>query len=389
MRNVRKSLCLFTFLLLLISLFSLSLSAQGDKETTTVNGETLPEEYLSFLDELPEEIASLLPDELFSTDAKEVTGAVKEMSDFSFLLRTVLSLCGLELSSCIGMLASIFGLLILSSILGAVKASIGRADVARAFSFCATLVILITLITVGYETVQSVTSYFETLGALTSSLIPLLGSLYALGGNVGAAVASSSGLSVFMVLLEGFVGKTVIPFCGICLGFSALCALDPSLRLGTLLATVKKNYSTVLTFVMMLLVAMLSMQTTLGARADTLAMKSAKFAAGSFIPVVGGSVSELLRSVSAGISYLRGTVGICAVLLLLFTLFPTLVRLFLVRLTFQISASCADMLACDAEKKLLEEFASLSGYLIAAVSVCSSVLLLSLCLFIHCASAIG
>jgi hypothetical protein len=41
------------------------------------------------------------------------------------------------------------------------------------------------------------------------------------------------------------------------------------------------------------------------------------------------------------------------------------------------------------EKKLLEEFASLLGYLIAAVAICSSILFLALTILIRCASAIG
>jgi stage III sporulation protein AE len=190
-------------------------------------------------------------------------------------------------------------------------------------------------------------------------------------------------------VLQTFVGKSILPFCGVCLAFSAVSALDPSLRTGTLLGTVKKNYTTLLAFLMMLLLAMLSTQTVLAARGDTLAMRSAKFAASNLIPVVGGSVSELLRTVSASVGYLRGTVGICAVLLLLLTLLPTLVELLLLRLSWQIGASAADLLGCDTEKKLLDEIASLNGYLITAVSICSSVLFLSLTLLIHCTDAFG
>ena len=60
-----------------------------------------------------------------------------------------------------------------------------------------------------------------------------------------------------------------------------------------------------------------------------------------------------------------------------------------VRFSDKQKVALAELLGCDAEKKLLEEFASLLGYLIAAVSICSSVLLLALTLLTHCASAIG
>jgi len=144
-----------------------------------------------------------------------------------------------------------------------------------------------------------------------------------------------------------------------------------------------------LSFFMMLLLAMLGSQTILGASKDTLAMRSAKFAAGSMIPVVGGSVAELLRSVSASVGYMRSAVGICGVLLLLLLMLPTLVELLLARATWQICSFFAEILGCDGEKRLLDEFASINGYLIAAVAICSSVLFLTFTLFTHCATALA
>lgn len=384
----KQSLLRKTVLFLLffcLSAASFSLTSFGEAAI----GETVPEEYHELLDVLPDGITSLLPSGLFSSEAEAVGEAVNEMGSFSYLLQTVLSLVGIRLGDCLRLLASVSGMLLLSAVCRTVQVSFAQQHVARAFSFCTTLIILSFLLTRGYDSIQSCASYFSNLGKMSAASIPLLGGLYAMGGNVSAAVASSAGLTVFMSLLEGVIGNTVVPFCGICLAFAAVGALDPSIRVGTLAATIKRHYTTALTFLMMLLLTMVSAQTLLGAKSDTLAMKSAKFAAGNLIPVVGGSISELLRTVSAGVGYLRGTVGICAVLLLLLLLLPTLIELLLVRLCWQLCASLADLLGCDGEKRLLEEFASLHGYLIAAVCICSSVLFLTFTLLAHCASAIG
>lgn len=377
---------LLLFLPLIWIALRLPLYAQEDESATFAD--QMPEEYTDFLESIPEDIRELLPEGLFSSNSEEVGEGVREMSNFSYLLRTVLSLIGLRIGDCVRILAPVCGLLLLSTVCNALKSSFRSETVGRAFSFCATLVITVSLLTQSYGCIESVTAYFSRLNALTAVILPLMGALYAIGGNVTAAVASSSGLSLYMTVLEELIGKSIVPFCGICMAFALVNALDPTLRTGTLLSTLKKNYTTALTFLMMLLLAMLSAQTTLGARSDTLAMRSVKFAAGNMIPVVGGSVSELLRTVSAGVGYLRGTVGICGVLLLILMLLPTLVELLLLRMTWQLSASLADLLGCDGQKKLLDEFASLLGYLIAAVSICSSVLMLSLTLLTHCASAI-
>ena len=381
MTMMKRCCLIFLSVCACLSIFSVFISAD--------DGKTLPDVYQDLLGSLPTSILERLPEGALSSNTEELGDAVGEMSSFSYLLKTVLSLVGLRLGDCLKLLCSVIGVLILSSICRTFCASLKKQEIARAFSFMITLIITISLFATGFGTIEGVVSYFETLNAFTSASVPLMGSLYVMGGNAAAAVAASAGLSVFMTVLEGVVGGSIVPFCGICLALALIGACEGGPRLGSLLTSLKKNYTLVLSFFMMLLLAMLSAQTVLGASGDTLAMRSAKFAAGSLIPVVGGSVAELLRSVSASVGYMRASVGICGVLLLLLLMLPTLVELLLARTAWQICAFFADVLGCDGEKRLLDEFASINGYLIAAVAICSSVLFLTFTLLTHCATALA
>ena len=381
--KTRIPICLFS-LLLLFPLLQFIVFA-----TETQDTQTLPDVYLDLFNSLPPSILEGLPEGALSNKAEEVGNAVGEMSSFSFLLQTVLSLVGLRLGDCLKLLCSVVGILILSSICRTFCASLKKPEIARAFSLMITLVITVTIFGAGFGTIESTVSYFETLNAFTSATVPLMGSLYIMGGNAAAAVSTSAGLSLFMTVLEEIVGNSIVPFCGVCLALALIGACEGGPRLGGLLTSLKKNYTIVLSFFMMLLLAMLSAQTVLGASKDTLAMRSAKFAAGSLIPVVGGSVSELLRSVSAGVGYMRSVVGICGVLLLILLMLPTLIELLLARATWQICSFFAEILGCDGERRLLDEFASINGYLIAAVAICSSVLFLTFTLLTHCATALA
>ena len=383
---ISKALCALVLLSFLLPHLCTSVFAA---QANSGAFEEVPEEYTDFLEQIPAEVLEHLPRELFSTNTEEIEEATQRMSSFSFLLQALLSSAGANLKGCLATLATVCGLLLLCALCRSLRQSLTQNGIGKAFSFCSSLVILCTLLSQGLRSVQSVRSYFSTLNTLCAALLPLTGALYAMGGNLSAAAASTTSLSVYMTLMEELVGKSILPFCSICLILALIGSMNAGIKTATLLSTIKKNYTTLLAFLMMLLLAMLSAQTVLGARSDTLMMRSAKFAAGNMLPVVGGSISELLRSVSAGIGYLRGSIGICALLLLLFTLLPTLVELFLMRLTWQISASIAELLGCEDEKKLLDEFASLGGYLLSAVCICSSVLVLSLTLLINCASAIG
>lgn len=371
-------------LLLLVGLV-LPFRAHAENDFT----ETPPDEFSDLLDAIPEEISELFPDGLFSENTAEIADTVREISNFPFLFSALLSLLGQAFRESLGTLCQVIGLLLLSAIFGAIRSSFRSESVGRAFSFASSLAVLAALLAETYGTVNAVVGYFERLNRLTGAVIPLSGALWAIGGNVTAATASSASLSIYLTVLEEAVGNSVIPFCGICLAFGTVGAVNPELRLGSLLASLKKHYTTLLAFLMMLLLSMLGFQTVLSARADSLAMRSAKFAAGNLIPVVGGSVSELLRTVSAGVSYLRGTLGICTLLLILLSLFPMIARIWLSGLCWQLAAGVADLLGCQSEKKLLDETASLCGYLLAAACICSSVLLLAVVLLVHCGSAIG
>ena len=347
-----------------------------------------PEEFEEFLGAIPEDIAELLPPGLFSGNTEEIAAEVRDLSSFSNLAAMLGAVLGEVLGNCLPTFCTVVGLLLLSAVFSAFRGALGSESVSKAFSFAATLALLSAFLAQTVGMIGSVVSYFQRLNRLTAAVIPLSGALWAMGGNVTAASASAAGLSVYLTVLEEAVGNSILPFCGFCMAFAVIGALDGSLHFGTLLATLKRHYTIFLAGLMTLLLAMLGFQTLLAAKNDSLAMRGAKFAVGNLVPVVGGSVSELVRTVSEGLSYLRGTLGLCTVLLILLSLFPVLVRLWLFGVCWQTTAGIADLLGCDAEKKLLEETASLCGYLLAAACICSSVLLLACVLLVHCGTAI-
>ncbi len=352
----------------------LTTSASAEEESTV--GEPPPDAYFDLLEGLPEELRQWLPDGLDSASTEEIGEAVEEMSSFSYLANAVLSMLGASLPSCAALLASLCGILILASLSRTVATSFGRTR--SAFTICSSLVIKGLLFANCILRFEEVSRYLTSLRNLTRLTLPLSAALYTLGGNVSQAVASTATLSVYLAILDELVTKSIFPFIGICLALFLMQSLSNAPRTDLLLSTLKSNYTLLLSFLMMLLLAMLSSRSLLAARSDSLLFHSAKFAAGKLIPVVGGSVSELLRTLSASVGYLRGTLGLCGVLLLLLTLLPTVIRLFLLRLVWQIAASVGELLGCESEKKLLNEFASLCGYLIAVASILSSVLLISL-----------
>ena len=140
---------------------------------------------------------------------------------------------------------------------------------------------------------------------------------------------------------------------------------------------------------MAIMAMVMGMQNQLTAKADSLGARAAKYALGSFIPVVGGTVGDSFRTVAASIEYIRGAAGGLAILIILLLLMPSLISLALGRSAVNISSAVAKMLGCEREGRLLSEIGNVYGYIMAVCSICSVLFIYALTLFMKCSAAIG
>ena len=159
--------------------------------------EDFGEEYEQMLDGIPEDIRELLPDGIFSDNPDEIYGAVSEISGFPYILRTVASLAGLRLGSALRLFALLLGLLVLSALLRSVRELIKSPALSQAVSLCSMSAILAAVVSVQYEMLSAILRFLDQFNFLVNSMIPIMGVLYAMGGNVSAAVANNSAMMVF------------------------------------------------------------------------------------------------------------------------------------------------------------------------------------------------
>ena len=355
---------------------------------TDTEAVTMPPAYTSIPDTLPPELEALLPDGLFSENAEEALSATTELTDWRYLLNTLGAALGLGLEDTVGLLCVLGGLILLAAVCARLRDGLGSTGgEILGFTVRLTVYTAIAMQTVG--ALSAVQTYFDRLMALTGGMIPVMGTLYALGGNLGRAAVSSELMLVFLGICQ-YISTTITPpLCVICTSFSLMDALGVRLTLSPLCDQLKRWYASVMGFVMFLLTLALSTQSLLAGKADTLGMRGIKYAVGNTIPVVGGAIAGTLSSVGVGVELMRSVCGVAGILLVAILLLPTLVKLLLLRATLRLAATVASMLACDGESKLLGDVASLHGYLAAAVSVCSVTFVIALALLIHSGTALG
>ncbi|MBE6620621.1 MAG: hypothetical protein E7625_04585 [Ruminococcaceae bacterium] len=385
MKTRRGAVCLF--LLLMIGALLL-LPVSGEQAKTDFP--SLPAEYKEMLQRLPESLRESLPQRVFSVDGEEAAGAWEALVSPEVLFSLLLQPLKDGWRQYLSLLLSLVGVLLLRGVSNALIEHIRTPVLAGGVKLICRVALFGIILGQAIGGLSEIASFYEDLQALTAAFLPLMGTMYAMGGNVATAAANHTTLLLSMSLVQWIGEESVVPLFSLCLAFGLMGAISGEVagRLQVVTGKLKKWYTTALGLAMLLLSTALGAQTTLTARADSLAFRTVRFAVSSTIPVVGGGVAEMLRTAATGISWLRGVVGIGGVVLLIWLLLPRLCSILLYRSLFSLAGDVASLLGCPEEGKLLGEVVSLYGYLLAVLSLSVMTFLLSLLLLLKCASVV-
>ena len=349
----------------------------------------MPAEYAEMLQGLPEAVKDSLPEDIFSVDAAEQAEALERFLTpagvFDYLWSALLG----DLSAPLRCLLGICGVLLLRVLLDGMATGLGAA-ISPTYSLLCRLCFCAVLSGEAVALLSDVCAYFAALEQLIHAYLPLMGTMYLWGGNVAAAAVNQSTLIFSTSLVSTMGGRSVVPLFSLCLALTLIGTIEDAGggKMAYLAGKLKKWYTTALALTMLLLSAILAAQTTLAARADSLAFKTVRFVVASNIPLVGGGVAEMLRSAATGVAWLRSLVGLGGVIMLLALLVPTLGRVLLCRWVCTLGADIAGWFGCAQEGRLLAEMGALHGYLLAVVSLGGITFFFSLILLLRCAVAV-
>lgn len=378
---VVKKLSFIAFLLILPIFFILPVEAEEEN--------LAPDGYDDFMNSIPEDIAELLPDGMFSSDMEEIGSAVKEASSWDYIWDVIFDLIGLNIKDALKIFAQITGLLLLCSLLSMLKNTIKNESLSSILPVVSSVVIVSAILVISKEPLERINLFFEQLKTLVNTMTPMICSLYAMGGNVSTAVVQNYGMIMFLSIFENICILSLQLILGICMTLAVASAFMPNVNLKPLSDAIKKTFTFFVGLVMLIFSTVLSTQTLLASKADSLGAKTAKLFTGQIIPLVGGTVGDSLRTAGASIEYLRSTVGVGIIIVFLLLVLPTVLSVWSFRLSFIASNAVSGLLGCEREGKMISEIASIYGYILAITSICSIMLLFLMTLFVRCSSALS
>ena len=325
--------------------------------------------------------------ELWDGDAETSGKTLTELIEPRRVFEQIFDSVRVALPEAVSVLCVTAGLVLLSAVcrrlcdgFGGGALSVGAGFVSEAAVICAILAII------GGQ-LDMAERFFDALGSLMESMIPVTGMVWAMGGNVTTASVGTVTLYAMLTVTQKVCATTVLPVCCVT-GMSAVCSgLCGGDSFGGFSSAVKKLYNFFIGLIMTVLVFALGAQTTIAVSADTAAARGAKLLTGTVIPVVGGAVGDTLRTVAGSVQYIKSVVGVGGMVMALWLTLPTLMSLLLYRAALLLSSGFADILGCKSEGRLLSELGNVYGCLVGAVAICSVAFVIALGIFVRCTVA--
>lgn len=207
------------------------------------------------------------------------------------------------------------------------------------------------------------------------AFIPVYAAIVAASGNPALALSSQTLLFGFAQAIAQFSAYFLKPSIGILLALSMISTLSPVFDFNGITNMIKKTATVTLGFLSTVFAGLLSIRGLLAGAADSAAAKGAKFLIGSFVPVVGGAVSDALGSIVSSLSLVRGATGAFGILAILLIALPVFAELLLWLLTLNLCAVGADLFGQGKAAALLRSIAS-ALVILGAILLFNAVLLI-------------
>ena len=328
---------------------------------------------------LPDEVLDYLPNEIWNGDFSSL---LNESLNESNVMNSVIDYMFLGLNSAIKGFSSILSVLLISSIFNMLQASLSKDLIKSSFSLCSALCTSFTVFYICTSLTNLVSDHLHGLCSAMESFAPIMTSIYIMSGSLGSATVSNASILIFIAIIERFLLAFMLPIIKACICFSVLRSFGGQIEFGGFSKVLKNTFTGVTVFIMSIFMFTLSTKRVLAQSADSLSIKTAKFAISNFIPVVGSSVNDAMSTLSASISYIKSSCGILGIIIIALITLPIIISLLLNRLCLSIAAGIAKALNSNNESAVIEEGYSICGFLLAIVCCTCILFIFALTIFI-------
>lgn len=311
-----------------------------------------------------------------------------EFDSAESFLQLLGSLFGDNLAGILPQLVSIFCVLVICGLTRSTSQGLISTDTEKVISFVGITVVLISVLSLVFESFRQVVTLVNQISALTDAAMPILLTLViASGGNVASGVCQPA-MVMFSSAVIALVQNVILPISVFALAFVVVSNISENVRVNKMSQFLNNASGWLLGVVFMLFSAFTTVQGITAAKIDGVSFRAAKFAAKNYIPILGGYISDGFDIVVAGSSLIKNAFGAVAMLLVFFMAARPLVSLLCVNLGLQAVAAVSEPLVDGKYVKMIGGISKSLNFLSALVIAVSFMFCILTFIAISCGNSI-
>ena len=289
----------------------------------------------SYLENLTDDVQDAFSGGFMTKVESLINGEYTSSENF---FTSILSLLWDGLLSFLPIIASIIAISILGGMVGNLKPSTNGKSIGNIVHFVTYGVVIVFLGTTLVEMIALTTKTLTNLKSTMDAIFPILLTLLtAVGGTVSVSLyqpAIAMLGNVFISLITYFL----LPLFIFSIIFSIVGNLSNNVKLDKFVAFLQGTFKWSIGLIFTLFLGFMTIQGISAGAVDGLSIRTAKYTIKSYVPIVGGYVSDGLSIIMASSMLIKNAVGTAGLLLVLFMAISPVINLILFMLSLKFMA---------------------------------------------------
>jgi len=304
-----------------------------------------------------------------------VTGELGE--DYNSLFSVVISVV---LDGCLKylpLLAAIIAIAVLSSIINGAR-PVKNKGIGEVVHFVCFGTIVILLVTICSGFIKDVVSTLTLIRKQSEAIFPVLLTLIAaMGGSVSVKLYQPIVLIISNIILN-IVTSFLLPILILIFVFAIIGNLTKVIKFDKFAGFLSSTFKWVLGLVFTIFSAFLGIKGIMASTFDGISIKTAKYAVKSYVPLLGGYLSEGFDVILTSSLLIKNAVGATGILMLVATIIIPVVNLAVFNLFLKLAAGICEPICDERISSFLNSISKIIPYLIACILAVAFMYILTL-----------
>lgn len=258
-----------------------------------------------------------------------------------------------NLTAPFSLLTTVLGILLLAALFGSLEQTAWKESTARMYHLVAVLVISGVLLKPLTVLLEETVRLLQEISSFFGGFIPIFAAIVSVSGKPISAFLYHG---MLLGVVQGFqlvCVQLLLPLVSIYLAISVTAAATDKMDVSALTKSLKSIVLWVLGFLLTVFVAILTIKSFVASSADSVSLRAGRFLIGSFIPVVGGAISDAFTVLQGSLGVVKSAVGAFGILAMLACLLPALLKLIGMLLMLKVAETGAGLLGLKQVGSLL------------------------------------